>query len=104
MTPEFVAAAVASAISLALEIVPGLRQVWEKVATQWKPLIVFVLCFAIPYGLSYLACAGVYLGGGAVCPADAQSHADLIMLGILAFVSSQATFAAIGQSLSERLD
>lgn len=103
MSSELIAGFVAAAISLALEVVPGLRDLWGGVASKYKPLVVLALCLVVPLVGIALACARIDIGLGAVCPpvSDAgQAIAGALELGVVAFVSSQVVHSQIGSGLA----
>jgi len=104
-TSEAVAAFVAAFLSLALEVIPGLRDLWDGVATKYKPLVVLGLSLLVPVGAVGLACGGVDIGLGATCanPADAQLWIGAVKIGFAAFIASQVTFRYVGANLADRL-
>jgi len=106
MNEELIIAVVASAISIALEVVPGLRNWWDKIPNkQVKSLVVFLACLVIPLGAVGLKCLGVDVGLGAACPnpADPQLWVNALVLGLTAFLSASASYKYIGQPLGDRI-
>lgn len=105
MTEAIIAAVVAGAISVALEVVPGLRGLWDKLNTDYKALVVFVLCLLLPPLFVGASCLGLDIGVGAVCPdpANAQMWFDALRLGFFAYLGSQVTFEVISLPMSKRV-
>lgn len=105
MTEEIIAVVVAGAISVALEVVPGLRGLWDRLATDSKALVVFLLCLLLPPVFVGAACLGVDVGAGAVCPdpANAQMWFDALKLGVFAYLGSQVAFEFLSLPMGKRI-
>lgn len=99
MDKVVIATVVASFISLALEVVPGLADLWDKVEGKAKAAVVLLLCLAVPFLASGGACFGIDAGLGASCPASPQDVFDALLLGFAAFSASQLVHANAGESL-----
>lgn len=106
MEANVVAAVVAGVISLALEIVPGLRDVWQGgVSFRYKPLVVFGLCLAVPLLALAASCAGLDLGTGAVCPADlSQGVLDALLTGVFASAGAFSSYTFVGNKQSQAIE
>jgi len=91
MTAELLSVAVGAVVSVALEVVPGLKARWST--WQWKPLTLLGLFLALPLAAWALACfAGIMLIPlPALCGVEGGLRAA--GLGFLTFLASQTTFA-----------
>jgi hypothetical protein len=105
MQPDIIAGVVAGAISIALEVVPGLREVWQGVGRRWKPAVVLALSLGVPLVATWAACRGIDIGLGALCqdPGSPQVWVDAVRLGFVAFLASQVTFHAVSEPLGRRM-
>lgn len=105
MNEEIIAVVVAGAVSVALEVVPGLRGLWGRVASDTKALVVFLACLLLPPLFVGASCLGVDVGAGAVCPnpADAQMWFDAVKLGVFAYLGSQGTFEFLSLPARQRV-
>ena len=100
MDSHLVAAIVASFVSLALEVVPGLSDVWEGFDGKFKSLTVFGMCLGLPLLALAASCVGVDVGFGVSCPAGPQDIFDALLIGASAYAASQIVHANAGQSLA----
>lgn len=95
-----VAGAVAACLSLVLEVVPGLADLWEKANSKVKALVVFGACLGLPLIALAASCVGLDIGFGAVCPTGVQDVYDALIVGAAAFASSQVVHANAGRLLA----
>ena len=100
MTSEGIAALIGAASSWAIEFIPPVKAVVDKLG-KWKRAAFVLVFIGVPVGLSALACAGVDLGLGATCPSGLQGYVDAAILGIIAFGASQAQHAVVNKPLHE---
>jgi drug/metabolite transporter (DMT)-like permease len=100
-----IAGLVAAFLSLVLEVVPGVSDLWEKVDKKYKSLIILVVSLIVPPALVGVSCLGVDLGFGQICPnpADPQMWFNAVLLGLGAFFASQVTFEYASASLGARV-
>jgi hypothetical protein len=101
-----VSAIAGGALSGALELIPGVRQWWEKRSAEVKSAIVCGLCIGTPFVVSGLACGNVDVGLGATCLAYGnvqQNIFDLLFIGGSAFVGANASYAFFNKKLGESL-
>ena len=88
MSKDLIALIVGVLISVALEIVPGLRDVWST--WKWKPLTLLVAFVGVPVVLWLLHCyGGIDL---VVTDCTTKGLIQVIILGFTAFGGNQATF------------
>jgi len=89
MTAEFVTMVTGAIISILLEVIPGLKDVWSE--WQWKPLTLLAVSIATPLAVWGLAChAGISFPFEVKC--GMQGALSTVYLGFLAFLSSQTTY------------
>ena len=89
MTAEWIALVVGAIVSVALEVVPGLKEKWTN--WEWKRMSLFVLFIGVPLVSVMLIClAGFELPFVVDC--SQQGYLDAIVLGFVAFISNQGTF------------
>ena len=71
ITPEVVQWAVTAiwmaVLSIGFEVIPGLKDGWNKVPTKWKPLVFLVICLVVAYVLPVLACYGIVFKSTVIC-------------------------------------
>lgn len=92
MTRETIALVVGGVVSVALEIVPGLRDLWSK--WEWRRVTLLGLFLAVPLGAWALVCAaGLSLPGTYDC--TTQGAFDAAILGLVAFAGSQTAYLVI---------
>jgi drug/metabolite transporter (DMT)-like permease len=105
LTDVAIAGLVAAFLSLVLEVVPGVADLWEKVDKKYKSLVVLVVSLLVPPAIVGLSCLGVDVGFGSVCPdpANPQLWVDAVLLGLAAFFASQVTFEYASASLGARV-
>ena len=101
MTQETIALVVGGIVSVALEIIPGLRDFWSK--WEWRRVSLLGLFLAVPIVAWSLVCtAGLSLPGTYTC--TTQGAFDAAILGLVAFAGSQTTYLVITrQSANARL-
>ena len=101
MTQEMIALVVGGIVSVALEIIPGLKKVWSD--WEYRRLSLLGLFVLVPLVAWMLSCsAGLSLPGTYYC--TNQGLFDLLIMGIVAFAGSQTTyFLASRQSWNARL-
>ena len=101
MTQETIALVVGGIVSVALEIVPGLRDLWSK--WEWRRVTLLGLFLAVSLGAWALVCAaGLVLPGTYLC--TTQGAFDAAVLGLMAFAGSQTMYLVITrQSANARL-
>jgi len=98
LSAEVVAAVVAAAISVLLEVVPGLAKMWDGVAPEYKRLAWLVGCLAVPLVILGAGCVALDLG--VVAPTcDKQGAVEALKVGFAAYFAGQATFAVVGQAV-----
>lgn len=104
MEAKAIVATAAAALSIALEVVPGLRDLWQRLPGEWRALTVLILCLGIPVAATGAACLGVDLRLGATCPdpTDPQLWADAVLTGLSAYLGSQISFEALGRRARAR--
>lgn len=92
MTQETIALVVGGIVSVALEIVPGLRDLWSK--WKWRRVSLLGLFLAVPLGAWVLVCAaGLVLPGAYDC--TTQGVFDAAILGLVAFTGSQTAYLVV---------
>jgi len=90
MTNQIIVVLVGALVSLALEIVPGLKDVWSD--WQWKPLTLFVGFLLIPVIVWALVCyGGINVGLDVTC--GVQGLLQGLWLGFIAFLGNQAGYS-----------
>lgn len=105
ITSEAVSAFLIGAISLALELIPGLSALWGSVSTKWKPLAFLALCAVVAFGFPQLACYGITLGADATCPAgDVAGYVNnAILVTVAAWITVSAAFGFVQDPLGKRV-
>ena len=89
LTTEFVVVLVGALVSLALEIIPGLKDVWSE--WKWKPLTLFVGFLVVPVIVWALVCyGGINVGLEVIC--GVQGLLQGLWLGFVAFLGNQAGY------------
>lgn len=89
MTQQVIAMIVGAIVSILLEVVPRLKEVWSK--WEWRRLTLLGLSLGVPLGAWGLVCyAGVTLPFEVAC--GGQGAFDAALLGIISFLSSQTTY------------
>ena len=89
MSTELLVVLVGALVSLALEIIPGLKDVWS--AWAWKPLTLFVGFLIVPALVWALVCyGGIDIGLEVVC--GVQGLLQGLWLGFVAFLGNQAGY------------
>jgi hypothetical protein len=90
MTSEVIAAIAGALVSLALEVIPGLKDVWEK--TPWKPLILGGFFLVVAAGAWALTCyTNLEIWQNAFCCFEGLLLA--LWRGVVAWLASQGIFA-----------
>lgn len=89
MTQRIVAMIVGAIVSILLEVVPKLKDVWS--GWEWRRMTLLGLSLGVPLALWGLVCyALVALPFEVAC--GGQGAFDAVMLGIISFLSSQTTY------------
>ena len=88
-TPEFIVAVVAAAISLALDVVPGLKERWEALPKEVKRFAWLIGCLTVGLVPWALACFGIPFWVMVAC--TAAGLAQRLELGFTAYFVSQST-------------
>lgn len=91
-------------LSFFVEVVPFVSGAWAKLNSSLKFIIVFLLFMILPLGSSLLACVGIRVDAGVVCPADGQAYYDIIATSLALFAGSQVTHQFIGKPLNKRIN
>ena len=90
MTAELITAVVGAIISVLLEVVPGLKDVWGTL--RWKPLIMLGISVLVGAGMWALVClAGIDIGTVVDC--SKQGVVGALYFGLISFMANQATYA-----------
>ena len=90
MTTELLAVLVGALVSLALEIIPGLKEVWS--GWRWKPLTLFGGFLVIPMIIWALVCYGdIDVGFAVVC--GVQGLLQSLWLGFIGFLGNQTGYS-----------
>lgn len=90
MTAELITLIVGILISIALEIVPGLKEEWSD--WKWKPLTMLVISVGTGLGMWALVClAGIDLKMLLDC--TKQGIASALYFAFVSFVGNQTTYA-----------
>jgi len=102
---DFLGAVVFFALTFMLELIPGLRALWDKVSGEWKPLTLLLLAIMIVAATLGLQCAGIDTGGPIACPVEGQWAQTIftLILGIIAWTFSQMTFPTMQGPLGDRV-
>lgn len=105
MTADVIAGVVCWLVSLSAELIPGLRELWDKIDAKWKPLVFLVLCLLITFALPLLTCVGVDFETGAVCPVvvDAEFVVGRLFVAYAAWGVASATFGYVQAPLGARI-
>lgn len=99
MTALWVSGVVATLISLALDLVPGLSEKWAGFSDETKRWGWLVGCLVVPLAVVGLCCLGpCYLG--VACTADGVASA--LAIGAAAYIPSQGSHAAV-KSVASRV-
>ena len=86
---ELVSFVVGVIVSVALEVVPNLKDKWSE--WEWKKMTLFMLFMATPMVVTVLSCElGVQLPFEVVC--DQQGYVDAFVVGFMGFTGNQTTF------------
>lgn len=89
MTQEMLALVVGGIVSVALEIIPGLKKFWSD--WEYRRLSLLGLFVLVPLGAWLLSCpAGLSLPGTYYC--TNQGVFDLLIMGLVAFAGSQTAY------------
>ena len=92
MTQEIIALIAGGIVSILVEIIPGLREVWSE--WKWRRASMLGLFLVVPLVAWILTCAATLsLPGTYLC--TAQGVLDVVILGIVAFAGSQTTYLAV---------
>jgi hypothetical protein len=90
MEQELIAILVGAFVSVLLEMVPYLKQVWDK--APWKPVVLVALFLVVPVGAWALTCyAGLDITTGWAC--TLQGALTALWTGFLALLGNQGMFA-----------
>ena len=88
---ELVSFVVGILVSIALEIVPGLKVKWSE--WEWKKMTLFLMFVATPVAATVLSCKlGVQLPFEVVC--GQQGYVDALVVGFMGFSGNQTAFLA----------
>jgi hypothetical protein len=95
LTPEFVVSVVASAVALALEVVPGLKTRWEALPAEVKRFAWLVGCVLVGGAPWALGCLGGVLGLDLsalriVGACEVDTLAEGMQIAFLAYFASQS--------------
>lgn len=94
MTGEVVYAALAFVLSLALDIIPGLKDKWKALPKGTKEFGWLIASLGVPMGLWALACyAGVKLFFEYQC--DVNGFVVVMKVGLVAYGLSQGTHKVV---------
>ena len=94
MTQEMIALVVGGIVSIVLEVIPGLKDVWSK--WEWRRVTLLGLFLAVPLGALALVClAEVSLPGTYIC--TTQGVFDAAILGLMAFAGSQTMYLMVAR-------
>jgi len=96
MTAETVAMIVGAIVSILLEVVPRLKDVWN--GWEWRRLTLLGLSLGVPLAIWALVCyANVALPFKVTC--GGQGAFDAGVLGFITFLSSQTTYLVKARAL-----
>jgi len=93
---ELVSFVVGVIVSVALEVVPNLKDKWSE--WEWKKMTLFMLFMATPMVVTVLSCElGVQLPFEVVCDpfemvCDQQGYVDAFVVGFMGFTGNQTAF------------
>lgn len=92
MTTGLIAMVVGGLVSLALEVIPGLKDKWAN--WEWKPLSLLVGFLGVPVAIVALVCSfGITLPEISLdCVNLSQTYVNAILLGFISFLGNQGTF------------
>jgi len=101
MTQQMIALVVGGIVSVLVEIIPGFKAAWAE--WKWRRASLLGLFLVVPLGAWLLTCtAGLSVPGEYTC--TNQGVLDTMVLGLVAFAGSQATYLAVTrQSANARL-
>jgi hypothetical protein len=88
-TAELIVAVVSAAISLALDVVPGLAERWEALPKEAKRFAWLIGCLVVGLVPWLMACVGIQFWVIVGC--TVIGLAESLELGFLAYFASQAT-------------
>ena len=90
MTAELITIVVGAIISVLLQVVPGLNDVWATL--RWKPLIMLGVSVLVGAGMWALVClGGIEIGTAVDC--TKQGGVTALYFGLISFLANQTTYA-----------
>lgn len=100
MTAELITVVVGAIISIVLEVIPGVKDVWGT--WKWKPLTLLVISIGVGLGMWALVClAGLDLSMLLDC--TKQGIASALYFAFLSFLSNQTTYAVASRKTPNAL-
>lgn len=99
MTTVWVTGVVSVLLSLALDLIPGLSDKWEKLSPEAQKWVWLLGCMVVPLAVVGLSCVGVQFFA-VTCTADALASA--LAIGAAAYVPSQVSHFAVEAIASRR--
>lgn len=96
------AAVVGGAISFVFSVWPGLREAFNKVSYNWKPVVMAAVFVVLSLGAAASNCYGLY-DLGVTCPAAPRDWVVLLLYALLAWAGSQYAHANGGSTLASNM-